>query len=120
MAITLPVMLLVFVPLGFLGYRLAKKNDDVRLVKKILMLMLAIIAAYAVQEIIKGAMHRPRYRTAIRGFEGVGFVQWYEKFSGYTKELPDQLGILKTEFSSFPSGHSMMSMSCFIAFPAFQ
>ena len=53
----------------------------------------------------------------VKGYEGVGFIPWYEKFP-YTKELPELLGIEKTEFTSFPSGHSMMSMSSFITFPA--
>ncbi len=114
----IPITLLVFVPVAFAGYRLAAKNDDEKLVRRILMLLIAVTAAYAAQEIIKDTMHRPRYRTAIKGFEGVGFLPWYERFTGYTKELPDTLGVLKTEFSSFPSGHSMMSMTSFITFPA--
>lgn len=117
MAVIIPVMLLVFVPLAYLGYRLAAKNEDVRLAKRIIMLLLAVGLAYTSLEIIKNTMHRPRWRTVVKGYEGVGFIPWYEKFP-YTKELPELLGIEKTEFTSFPSGHSMMSMSSFITFPA--
>ncbi|MBR6044504.1 MAG: phosphatase PAP2 family protein [Ruminococcus sp.] len=117
MALIIPIIVCVFIPLGFLGLRLAAKNTDTLLVKRIVMVLIAICFAYAAQEILKGMMRRPRYRTAIKGYEGVGFVNWYEKFP-YTKELPAALGIAKEEFASFPSGHSMMSMTSFIGLPA--
>ena len=117
MALIIPIMIFVFLPFGYLGYRLAKKNEDVLLANRIIMLLLAVLIAYLTLELVKGTMRRPRYRTAVKGFEGVGFVPWYEKFP-FTKELPGLLGIEKTEFASFPSGHSMMSMSSFITFPA--
>ncbi len=117
MAVIMPIMLFVFLPLGYAGYRLALKNSDVKLVRRIIMLMIAVTAAYAVQEIIKGTMHRPRPRTVAKNYPGVEFTPWFEKFP-YTKELPGKLGIYKDEFASFPSGHSMMSMTAFIGFPA--
>ena len=118
MWLIIPIALAVFMPLGFLGYKLAGKTTDEKLARRIVMLLLAIVAAYAFQEVLKGMMHRPRYRTAIQGYEGVGFIPWYEKFKGYSKELAENLGLHKDEFASFPSGHSMMSMACFISFPA--
>ena len=117
MAFIIPITVCVFMPLGALGFKLAAKNTDTLLVKRIAMVLAAIGIAYAAQEILKGMMRRPRYRTVIKGYEGVGFVNWYEKFP-YTKELPAALGIAKEEFASFPSGHSMMSMTSFIGLPA--
>ena len=117
MALIIPISVFVFLPLGYAGYRLALKNDDVKLVRRIIMLLIAVGAAYAVQEIIKSTMHRPRPRTVAKGYPGVEFTPWFEKFP-YTKDLPDKLGIYKSEFASFPSGHSMMSMTAFIGFPA--
>ena len=116
-AVTAPILVCVFLPLGYLGARLARKNEDALLARRIILLIVVVLTAYITLEIIKNIMHRPRYRTVLKGFEGVGFVPWYEKFP-FTKELPDQLGIYKTEFASFPSGHSMMSMTSFITFPA--
>ncbi|MBR6874400.1 MAG: phosphatase PAP2 family protein [Ruminococcus sp.] len=117
MALIIPIAVCVFMPLGFLGFKLAAKNTDTLLVRRIAMVLVAICIAYAVQEILKGVMRRPRYRTVLKGFDGVGFVPWYEKFP-YTKDLPAALGIAKEEFASYPSGHSMMSMTSFIGLPA--
>ena len=116
-AVTAPILVCVFLPLGYLGARLARKNEDALLARRIILLIAVALTAYITLETIKNTMHRPRPRTVLKGFEGLGFVPWYEKFP-FTKELPDQLGIYKTEFASFPSGHSMMSMTSFITFPA--
>lgn len=109
---------LVLLPLAFLGFSMAKKNADINLVRRIIVLMATILTAYILLEVIKSTMRRPRYRIVIQGHEGVGFMNWYERFTGYSKELPETLGVVKSEFASFPSGHSMMSMTCFITLPA--
>ena len=109
---------LVLLPPVFIGFKMAKKNDDTKLVRRIIILMAAVLTAYILLEVIKNTMRRPRYRIVIQDLEGVGFVNWYERFTGYSSELPETLGVVKSEFASFPSGHSMMSMTCFITLPA--
>ena len=109
---------LVLLPPVFIGFKMAKKNDDTKLVRRIIILMAAVLTAYILLEVIKSTMRRPRYRIVIQDLEGVGFVNWYERFTGYSSELPETLGVVRSEFASFPSGHSMMSMTCFITLPA--
>ncbi len=104
------VSLTVAYPLFFLGYRLARRTDDSLLAKRIVGLVIIMLAAFFTMEMIKNIFHRPRYRTVVLGFEGVGFVPWYKPFSG-AAALAESFGIDKGEFRSFPSGHSILSIS---------
>ncbi|MCR4556562.1 MAG: phosphatase PAP2 family protein, partial [Saccharofermentans sp.] len=56
---------------------------------------------------------RPRYRLVVQGYEGTGFIPWYIRFNG-AGELVEKFGIDKGEFRSFPSGHSILSMSVIV------
>lgn len=98
-------------PLFFLGYHLAKKSDDKHLVGKIIALFIIIMIAFGAMEGLKFFFSRPRYRLAVRGFEGIGFVPWYTRFHG-APELVAALGLEAADFRSFPSGHSILSISC--------
>ena len=93
-----------------LGFRLAKKNDDETLMKKIIVLLILLALSYALMQIFKGVFHRPRYRLVVKEYEGIGYIPWYQPFSG-AEGFIESLGIDKGEFRSFPSGHSILSMS---------
>ncbi|MBP3856720.1 MAG: phosphatase PAP2 family protein [Ruminiclostridium sp.] len=117
----IPVMAVVSViliyPLFFVGYRFAKKSDDKYLSQRIIGLLILMIIAFAAMELLKGFFSRPRYRTAVLGYEGIGFVPWYTRFSG-ASDLMEQYGLIADEFRSFPSGHSIQSVSAVYILPA--
>lgn len=81
---------------------------------KILLCTVCLLAlhaiSYGLMQIFKNVFHRPRFRLTARGIEGIGFVSWYTPFP-QASEFVEKLGIDKGEFRSFPSGHSILSMS---------
>lgn len=93
-----------------LGYYLAKKSKDGRLLKRLICILALLAISYGLMQVFKGVFHRPRFRLAVLGVEGVGFVPWYTPFPK-AAELIEKFGIDKGEFRSFPSGHSILSMS---------
>ena len=97
-------------PLFFLGYHLAGKSDDKLLLKKLKCIVLIMLMAFIAMQGLKSLFHRPRYRTVVLGYEGIGFVPWYKPFHGVS-EFVETLGIRKGEFRSFPSGHGVLSIS---------
>ncbi len=97
-------------PLFFLGFKLARGVDDRLLAKRIVGLIVIMISALVTMLTLKNVFHRPRYRTVVLGYEGVGFVPWYTPFRGASDYIKT-LGIDKGEFRSFPSGHSIISVS---------
>ena len=117
----IPVIIIVSIifeyPLFFVGYHFAKKSDDKLLVKKIIVLLIILLAAFLCMRLLKNVFNRPRYRTVVLGYEGVGFVPWYELFSG-AGEFSLKYGISLDEFFSFPSGHSIISVSAVYIFPS--
>ena len=100
----------LFYPLIFIGYRLAVKSEDVKLLKRLIVLLITMLTAFAIMQIVKQVFSRPRYRTVVQGFEGVGFEPWYKPYSG-AAEAMERFGIDKEEFRSFPSGHGILSFS---------
>ena len=102
-------------PLFYIGFRIAAKNDDKLLAKKVLGLVITMIAALVTMEVLKDLFSRPRYRIAVRGYDGIGFVPWYSPFSG-AADYVSALGLEKTDFRSFPSGHSVIGISCIYIF----
>ena len=66
---------------------------------------------------LKGVFNRPRYRTAVLGYKGVGFVPWYTLFEG-AESYVTLYGINADEFRSFPSGHSILSISAMYILPS--
>ena len=104
-------------PMFLVGFRLAGKTEDKMLVKRIIALLVILIAAFVSMQVLKGIFNRPRYRTAVLGYEGVGFVPWYRLFSG-AEYYVSEYGINADEFRSFPSGHSILSISAMYILPS--
>jgi len=95
-------------PLFFAGYMAAGKTDDKLLVKRVIGLFAVLLAAYLSLELLKNFFDRPRYRTVVLGYEGVGFEPWYKPFAGADTYMAEY-GLPSSEFRSFPSGHSLFS-----------
>lgn len=104
-------------PLFFVGYHFAKKTEDKLLVQRIIGLMVILLLAFIAMQGIKFTFNRPRYRTAVLGYEGIGFVPWYTQFEG-AEGYAELYGINGDEFLSFPSGHSILSMSAMYILPS--
>ena len=117
-----PVILLVSAvleyPLFFVGYHFAKKSEDKLLTQKIICLFIILLTAFLAMQVLKHTFHRPRYRTVVLGYEGIGFMPWYTPFEG-SEELAALYDINADEFLSFPSGHSILSVSAMYILPSF-
>ncbi|MBR3507957.1 MAG: phosphatase PAP2 family protein [Lachnospiraceae bacterium] len=74
--------------------------------------------SFFILQFCKNMFHRPRYRLAIAGYEGIDFIPWYKPFSNHLYYI-ENLGIDKGEFRSFPSGHAILSMTMVIILQAF-
>lgn len=96
-----------------LGYMLAKKAKDGKLLKRIIYLLVLLAVSYGLMQIFKNTFHRPRFRLVAQGYDGIGFIPWYTPFPK-AAEFIEKFGIDKGEFRSFPSGHSILSMSLVI------
>ena len=117
--VTVPaVSLLMYVPLFFAGYFLSPHGYDRRLVGKLIRMMLFIIAVLILAGIAKFYFARPRYRTTLAGYEGVGFRPWYSPGHG-AEALAKKYGCDTNAFKSFPSGHALMNASAVCLFPMF-
>ena len=104
-------------PLFLAGYLASKKSQDKLLVKRIIVLFAVLLAAYLSLELLKNLFDRPRYRTAVLGYEGIGFVPWYTPFAG-ADTYAAEYGLPADEFRSFPSGHSLFSSLTMCIFPS--
>ena len=103
---------LIILPLSigmeFFGFKVASKSDNPRLWHLYAVMALFIfIALVPGTSILKGIMHRPRYRT-LTMYDEVVFHPWYKPCTEY-KELMN-IGISKEEFKSYPSGHASASL----------
>lgn len=105
------IMGVLMCPMAYLGYRIARYNENPRMWIVILVVSAVIfIALVPGVTLFKSIMHRPRFRYAINlGF--VDFHNWWEPCKN-SKELIDISGgvLTKEEFKSFPSGHAGASM----------
>ncbi|MBP3204868.1 MAG: phosphatase PAP2 family protein [Lachnospiraceae bacterium] len=110
----IPVMVgisLISIPLLLvLGHRLAGKTKDRLLARRIVCLLIILACSYAVMQMCKGTFQRPRYRLVVLGYDGIAFEPWYAPFHG-AEGLIANFGVDKGDFRSFPSGHSILSMS---------
>ncbi|HCJ41369.1 phosphatase PAP2 family protein [uncultured Ruminococcus sp.] len=100
-------MLIVMLPLMICGMKLTKEHSKKLTGRLVRLMIIALIVQIAIMS-TKGFFARPRYRTTLMGFDGVGFVQWYEAL-GDPKPLSEKFGVDKNAFQSFPSGHSWMA-----------
>ena len=97
------------------GYNAGKANDSEDLARRVLMVVVVMAVSFAVVELVKSFMARPRPRLLFAGPEGVEFSPWYHRTEG-AKELMAALGIEKDAFKSFPSGHSLQAAAFLTAF----
>ena len=104
-------------PLFLVGYFSAKKSDDRLLVYRITGLFTILLTAYLSMQVLKNLLDRPRYRTAVLGYEGIEFVPWYKPFEGAEKCIAEYC-LNADEFRSFPSGHSIFSSLCMCILPS--
>ena len=101
--------------LSALGFNAGKGNDAKDLARRMLVLVVVLIASYVAVEIAKNFMARPRPRVVLAGYEGIGFSPWYQKSSG-TEELMATFGLERDAFKSFPSGHSAQAAALLASF----
>lgn len=117
----LPVIIIISAileyPLFFIGYFYAKKSDDKLLTQRIFGLFIVLLFAFISMQVMKNFFDRPRYRTAVLGYEGITFVPWYKPFTGAEKYVA-AYGINADEFRSFPSGHNIFSSLSTCIFPS--
>ena len=110
----IPVILgisVISVPLLIrLGFNLAKKSEETGLIKRIVCLLILLVLAFVLLQVFKNTFHRPRFRLVMEGHEEIGFIPWYKSFDDYQLMI-DKYGIDVGEFRSFPSGHSILSIS---------
>ena len=101
--IALPVML----GAGVGGYFLAKQINNRRLVCIVVLYALFTVLALVIGTVvIKGIMHRPRYRSVIVG-EYAEFHNWWQRCTNYKELIERWPTVLSSEeFKSFPSGHT--------------
>ena len=104
--VTNPVLLVT-------GFIFARKAEDKQLIKRLITILVLLGISYALLQVFKNSFSRPRYRLVAEGFEDVCYFPWYIRFP-YAAELVDKFGIDKGEFRSFPSGHSILSMSVIV------
>ena len=104
-------------PMFLVGYHFAKRSDDKLLVKRIIGLLVILLIAFVTMQVLKNVFHRPRYRTAVLGYEGIGYVPWHTRFTG-SEGYVTEYGINADEFRSFPSGHSILSISAMYILPS--
>lgn len=101
-------MLIAAVPLAggfYLGYRLFRNCDHpYAWVILTIICAVALITLVGGVTILKGIMHRPRFRTVV-DVEAISFHNWWEPCKNY-KELMAANNLTSEEFKSYPSGHT--------------
>ena len=90
------------------GFGAGKANDAKDLARNVLIVVVVLAATFALVEIVKIFMARPRPRLLFAGYEGIEFCPWYQAFPG-AEEFMATYGIEKDAFKSFPSGHSLQA-----------
>lgn len=90
------------------GFGAGKANDAKDLARNVLIVVVVLAATFALVEIVKIFMARPRPRLLFAGYEGIEFCPWYQAFPG-AEEFMAAYGIEKDAFKSFPSGHSLQA-----------
>ena len=101
--------------LMFLGFVMTKNTTNKDLWIYLIAIAVAITVALVGCTIIKGILHRPRFR-ALGSYEGIDFRNWWQRFPEYKDYI--ELGAHKDNFKSFPSGHAG-SCAVFMMFSLF-
>ena len=91
-----------------MGFSAGKANDAKDLARNVLIVVILLAATFALVEIVKIFMARPRPRLLFAGYEGIEFCPWYQAFPG-AEGFMAAYGIEKDAFKSFPSGHSLQA-----------
>lgn len=101
-----------------LQYILSKKHRElcIKLLPFAIIILITAALSQAIVHGIKPIAARERFRAIYwfeyRNIETQGFTHWYI-FNGNAKEIADSLGVKKTYFSSFPSGHTAAAGICY-------
>jgi len=103
------------VALCALGFNAGKANDAKDLARRMLMVVVVLVASFLLVEVVKNLMSRPRPRLLFAGYEGIEFCPWYNYFSG-AEDFMATYDIEKDAFKSFPSGHSLQAAALLAAF----
>jgi membrane-associated phospholipid phosphatase len=94
--------------LSLLLYKKAFKLSE-KLLKFAIIVLFAAACSQIIIHIIKPIFARERYRASyvleFNNIQSIGFTKWYT-INGDAKEIADSLGVEKTYFTSFPSGHT--------------
>ena len=98
-----------------LGFNAGKANDAKDLARRVLIVVVVLVASYVVVEIVKNFMARPRPRVLLAGYEGIEFCPWYQKSSG-AEGFMAAFGLENDAFKSFPSGHSVQAAALLASF----
>ncbi len=114
MAVRMGVGVVIGGILCALGFRAGKANDAEDLARRVLVVIVVLAASFAVVEVVKVFMARPRPRLLFAGYEGIEFCPWYKKCAD-ASDFMAKYGIEKDGFKSFPSGHSLQAASLITA-----
>lgn len=103
------------VPLGvglaWLGCSCTDEKANSDAMRRIIVVVAALVLSLLLVELLKGAMMRPRYRTIVASDDGsVPFVPWYRRCMDARRLMTEQ-GIAETGFRSFPSAHAVQAAS---------
>ena len=105
---------IVMFAMGYLGYRISKKNDGQRILLAMIILgVLIVIQLVPVAQVLKSTMRRPRYRVVADdayGYQSI-FLNWWQPYKDYKNFAAANSDIphLSENFKSFPSGHASVA-----------
>lgn len=103
-------------PLFFAGFFTSKKEYDKRLLKRLIILCVIMLAGMYLMESGKLIFSRPRYRLLLQDIPGIEFCPWYLPFGDPAVFINEQ-GVDWNDFRSFPSGHALQCMGMIYALP---
>lgn len=118
-AVPLPVRVMggVLCGLAFagFGYMGAEANADPMLVRRLSLVVIALVALFALVTVAKYAMCRPDYRLVRQQVPGVEYLPWYRKNAAASRLMATP-GIDRGELLSFPSGDAFQCASLVAAY----
>ena len=114
-AVAYSIGIAVICAAAYLGYRLAKKSDNSKLLQKLLFLAAVSLVTLLVISVTKELMCRPRYRFVLAMNNADYFRSWWQ--SGRSIRASLGTNAVTDECASLPSGHSAYSMFAIFIFP---